>query len=261
MLLKTKLSLGLGFLFVIIFTLGGFCSYYVGKLGHESDNILKNNYNSIVYAKNMLSGLDDMETSMHRVMQSTNHAVKSNNYNLKLFESGKKIFDANLKAAKDNITEIHEKDYVEQLDHNYQTFLALCLQLQKESDDRSLYFRDFLPACEKMKQLINNIYEINMQAVVHKSELAKSDSARFLRYMAMIGAICLVLALGYFWYFPTYVSLSLSYLSDRMKNMLKKSGIAFDIKTNDEANIILQGINLLENKLGIKEEHTRNTQG
>jgi len=48
MTLKTKLSLGLGFLFLIIFILVGFCSYYVGKLGQESDNILKDNYNSIV---------------------------------------------------------------------------------------------------------------------------------------------------------------------------------------------------------------------
>ena len=41
MTIKTKLTLGLGFLFVIIFTLAGFCSYYVGKLAQESDNILK----------------------------------------------------------------------------------------------------------------------------------------------------------------------------------------------------------------------------
>ena len=43
MTLKTKLSWGLGFLFLIIFILVGFCSYYVGKLSQESENILKNN--------------------------------------------------------------------------------------------------------------------------------------------------------------------------------------------------------------------------
>ena len=45
------------------------------------------------------------------------------------------------------------------------------------------------------------------------------------------------------------------YLSDRMKNLLKNSGINFDIKTKDEADVILQGINLLENKLGLKQEN------
>jgi len=59
MTLKTKISGGLGFLFLIILTLAVFCSYYVEKLGQESDNILKDNYYSIVYSKNMLSALDD----------------------------------------------------------------------------------------------------------------------------------------------------------------------------------------------------------
>ncbi len=35
MVLKTKLTWGLGFLFAIIFTLGAFCSYYVGELGQN----------------------------------------------------------------------------------------------------------------------------------------------------------------------------------------------------------------------------------
>jgi hypothetical protein len=38
-----------------------------------------------------------------------------------------------------------------------------------------------------------------------------------------------------------------------MKNLLKESGITADINTNDEAFIILQSINLLENKLGVKK--------
>jgi hypothetical protein len=37
-----------------------------------------------------------------------------------------------------------------------------------------------------------------------------------------------------------------------MKTLLKKSDIVLDIKTNDEAFVILQGINLLENRLEMK---------
>ena len=49
--MKTKLSWGLGFLFLIIFTLVGFCSYYVGKLSQESESILKDNYNQLFMPK------------------------------------------------------------------------------------------------------------------------------------------------------------------------------------------------------------------
>jgi hypothetical protein len=68
MTLKTKLSLGLGFLFLVIFAIAAFCSYYVGKSGQEADNILKDNYNSVVYSRNMLSALDDTRTSISSIM-------------------------------------------------------------------------------------------------------------------------------------------------------------------------------------------------
>jgi hypothetical protein len=96
-----------------------------------------------------------------------------------------------------------------------------------------------------------------MQAVVRKSQLAKHDSSVFIKSMAIIGSICLVLAFGYFWYFPVYISTTLSYLSEKTKNLLKSTGIAFDIKTNDEAYIMLHAIGLLENKLGVKKEDGR----
>jgi hypothetical protein len=39
-----------------------------------------------------------------------------------------------------------------------------------------------------------------------------------------------------------------------MIKLLKDSGITLDIKTNDEDSIILLGINLLSNRLGIAQE-------
>ena len=252
MVLKTKLSLGLGFLFIIIFTLAGFCSYYVGKSAQEAENILKDNYNSIVYSKNMISALDDMINSISSTIFNPVGTGTRSDYYLQLFESGRNVFETNLKAENNNITEIHEKEYVERLNHDYETYLKLCHQMKDSTSARSLYFSDFLPACEKLKQSINGIYDINMQAVVRKSQLAKKDSANFKATMAAIATLCFLLALGYFWYFPFYISNTFRYLANRMRNLLNNIGVAFDIKTNDEAFVILQAINLLENKFGVK---------
>lgn len=98
MTLKTKLTWGLGFLFLIILTLATFCSYSVQKLGQESDNVLKDNYSSLVYSRDMLSALDDMRTSIESTIYNAGHAGKMSDYYLKLFESGRNIFEANLKA-------------------------------------------------------------------------------------------------------------------------------------------------------------------
>jgi hypothetical protein len=258
MTLKTKISGGLGFLFLIILTLAGFCSYYVEKLGQESDNILKDNYYSIVYSKNMLSALDDMRTSISSTLYNSSRAGRMSDYYLKLFESGRNVFETNLKAENNNITEIQEKEYVEKLNHDYEMYMKLCLQINSGSDGSSLYLNDFLPSYEKLKQSINGIYDVNMQAVLRKNQIVKHDAARFITSMAIIGSLCILLAVGYFWYFPVYISTTISYLSDRMKDLLKNVGVTFDIKTNDEAYIILHAINLLETKLGVKGEDRRN---
>ena len=87
-----------------------------------------------------------------------------------------------------------------------------------------------------------------MQAVVRKNLLTKQHSSNIVTLIAIIGTICIILAFGYFWYFPFYISNSLSYLSDNMKNVLKNVGIEHEIKTNDELHIMLQSLTLLESK-------------
>jgi hypothetical protein len=249
MTLKKKLTLGLGFLFLIIIVLAVFCSYYVGQLSRDAENILKDNYSSLVYAKNMIKALDDTRTAVGSIVFNPAGGPPTSDYYLKLFEAGKAEFESNLESENNNITEIHEKEYVAALNQDYALYSALCLRLVEGQGDRALYFNEYQPAFEKLRQVVNNINDINMQAVERKSGMAKQDSARFIRLIAIIGVLCLILALGYFWYFPFYVSNSIAYLSDRMKALLEKSGIPLDIKTKDEAFIILEGINLLETKL------------
>jgi two-component system, NtrC family, sensor histidine kinase KinB len=251
--MKTKLIIGLAFLFLIIFGVVGICSYYVGRLGNESTAILKDNYDSIIYARHMLAGLDDMNTSI----LNSGSGTGMSDYFGKLFDSGKKQFEANLKAENGNITEIHEKEYVEGLNRNYDSYLKLCMQIKDGKAGNILKSGVFQSAADRLRQSINEIYDVNTQAVVRKSQLVNRDSSRFLTSMAIVGSICVVLALGYFWYFPVYVSTTLNYLAERIKKLVKSAGLASDIEKNDETFVILHGLEFLENKLGVKSERRR----
>ncbi len=253
MTLKKKLTLGLGFLFLIIFFLGIFCSYHIGSLSQDAENILKDNYKSLVYSRNMISALEDMRTAVSSIIFNVPEAKETSDYYLKLFEAGRIEFEANLKSENGNITEIHESDYVAAVNRDYVLYASLCQRLVKGEGGRALYFNEYQPAFEKLRHAIISINDVNMQAVERKNQIAKQDSARTISLMAGIGAFCLLLAFGYFWYFPVYISNSISYLADRMKTLLKKSNIVLDIRTDDEAFIVLQGINLLENKLDVKD--------
>ncbi|HTY08218.1 MAG TPA: hypothetical protein VMF29_03560 [Candidatus Edwardsbacteria bacterium] len=236
MLLKTKLSLGLGFLFLIILTLAGFCAYYVGRSSQEAENILKNNYDSIVYARDMLAALDEIGAA----------AGGASEYQRHRYDQGVAAFDENLKNENGNITEVHEQELVAQLNAEYVVLVKLGRQLAG-AGRAGKAAADFLAASERVKQLVNAIFDLNMQAVVRKSQLAKRDSVRFENSMALIGTFCFLLALAYFWYFPFYISNTYNYLSRRLWRLLPKFGIHAEVKTNDEAFQILHAIDLLEN--------------
>jgi NtrC-family two-component system sensor histidine kinase KinB len=200
----------------------------------------------------MIGALEDTRTAISSIVFNPADDQKTSDYYLKLFESGRTEFENNLKSENANITEIHESEYVATVNQGYVLYASLCLRIVKGEGGRALYFNEYQPAFEKLARAINNINDLNMQAVERKNQMAKDDSARMIRLMAIIGVFCLILAFGYFWYFPFYISASIAYLAERMKSLLGKSDIVLDVKTNDEAFVILQGINLLENKLEMK---------
>lgn len=254
MTLKKKLSLGLGFLFLIIFVLAFVGSYYVGELSRDAENILKDNYKSLVYTRNMIAALEGTRSAISSIVFNPGDDQKASDYYVKLFEAGRAEFENNLKSQNNNVTEIHESEYVAALNHGYVLYANLCLRIVKGEGGRALYFSEYQPAFDDLTRAINNINDLNMQAVERKSQIAQDDAVGIIRLMAIIGAFCLILAFGYFWYFPFYISTSIAYLAERMRTLLERSGIVLDIKTDDEAFVILQGINLLESKLERKDQ-------
>jgi NtrC-family two-component system sensor histidine kinase KinB len=250
MTLKRKLSLGLGFLFFIIFALGVFYSLQIGRLSQDAENIVKDNYNSLVYSRNMVSALDDMRTALTDIVFNPSKDHQVTDTDLKLYEAGRAEFEDNLKSEKNNITEIQEREYVDSLSKNYVVYAGISSRIIQAAGDGRAFFGEFQPAFAKLRHTIGNINDLNMQAVERKNLKAKSDAAGIINLSAGIGVVCLILAFFYFWYFPLYVSNTIAYLAERMKALLKKAGIVADLKTRDEAFVILEGIDLLENKLG-----------
>ena len=247
MRLRTKLTIGLGFLFLIIFALAFYGSYQIQKLSRDADSIIKDNYDSLVYCKNMLLAADDMRTTVSSRIFGQG-SDRQSPVDLQLFEASKARFESNLRAEHSNITEVHEREYVAELDNDYGLFLNLCLQTIKTGGSPPFYFRDFMPAYQGARQTIVRINDINMDAIERKNQSTRNSSSAMVSSMAVVGAVCILLAFLYFWYFPFYISNSISYLARKMKDLLQEMGIRIDLRTGDEAFMLLQSINLLENE-------------
>jgi len=219
----------------------------IQRLSKDADRILRDNYKSLVYCRIMLVSLDDMKTAASsRLFLSPQNG--SSAYYLHLSASAKTLFETNLDAEQNNITEIHEKEYVQKLTNDYGVFTNLCLQVGKSGGTPAQYFNDLMPAYSAARQTILDINDINMQAIERKSLSTRENAGKMINSMAIIVAVCIILAFFYFWYFPFYVSNTLSHLSNKMKELLQKAGIEIDTQTNDEAFVLLHSINLLETR-------------
>jgi hypothetical protein len=98
MKIKTKITLGVGLLFMLIILLGLVGAIYINALKADTKNILVANYNTLDYARKMLVELD-----------------LSN-------ENSQEIFEENLVAQEHTITEVGELEVTQQLRAFYNEF-------------------------------------------------------------------------------------------------------------------------------------------
>src|SRR4029077_11986405 len=102
MRLKTKLSLGLIFLFIVILSFGILGIVNINLLSRDANLVLKNNHESLVYCNNMLKALE----------------------NIKINKDAAQLFEDNLKKQEANITEIGEREATQELRKNFNELLA-----------------------------------------------------------------------------------------------------------------------------------------
>jgi NtrC-family two-component system sensor histidine kinase KinB len=132
MKVKSKIRLGLLFLLGIIILLAGSGSYYINYLANESEDILRENYNSLTYTKNMIDALDD-----------------------KTADSALASFETNLIKQENNITEKGEQQATERLRAVFIQYKTL-----NRSDSLAAVLRGEILA----------IQELNMNAITEKKQ-------------------------------------------------------------------------------------------
>lgn len=155
MRIKTKLTLGVGLLFLMILLLGIVGTRYINKLKAETENILVANYNSLDYARQMLIAME----------HKSDEAMKQ--------------FEINLQKQEDNISEKGEQELTDTLRYYY-------TQLKGSPTDSAL-----VPS---IKNIIYSIMKMNLQAIQRKSELAKQTAITANLWIAITASLCFLIA-------------------------------------------------------------------
>ncbi|MEO8582928.1 MAG: ATP-binding protein [Flavitalea sp.] len=212
MLIKTKLSLGTGFLFIVIVIFGVLSMATISRLKVDAGKILQNNYESLVYSNNMLVALDKLSDT-----------------------SNVSIFQQNLKAQQNNITEVGEDSVTSLVSRNF--FL---LKTILENDSLKMIIRGGL----------HQINQINQNALFRKNRIAAATSQNVISWLVFIFSVLILITFTIAVNFPAIISGPVKKLSEGITAIVEKDySKRIHIEQNDEFGALARAFNGMAEKL------------
>ncbi len=211
MKIKTKLTLGVGLLFILIIILSIVGIFNMKALKSDTENILSANYNSLLYSRNILAVL--------------------NNPNAKSLEK----IEANLKYQESNATEIGEKDVNIELRSNFEEF-----KLNIADNNLSA----------QIQQNLYHIMDLNMQAIQRKSEIATITADNAILWISITGALCLLIAFILLINLPASIANPIQRLTESIKQIaLKNYSERVQFESHSEFRQLAKSFNTMAEKL------------
>ena len=195
--IRTKFTLGMIFLFIIILVLSVFSGYFLNKLSTKTSAILKENYLSVVYAREMSEALTNLNQEItisfltHRNTDTIRISKEINSFNKSLTEE------------KNNLTEPGEDKLVSEIESGYFEFRDSVLRYTKlpESVTGILYMQN--KSGELYRQL-TDLSQMNGTAIEVKTDDAKVASKSALTQMTILATLCFLIGMSFTFSFASY---------------------------------------------------------
>lgn len=187
MRIKTKLNLGVGLLFLMIIILSLVSAYYIFLIKKDTENILKANYNTLEYSRNMLLLLDEISANEEKTIV---------------------VFEANLKNQIANVTEIGEKQATVNLQKKF-------LELKENRNNEAIK--------NQIRQDIFEIMKLNMNAIKQKSDVARETAETANLWIAITGTLCFLIAFNLLVNLPNNIANPINELTASIKEIANKN--------------------------------------
>lgn len=169
MKLKSKIALALSFLFAAIVGIVVLSVYYINEISDDSENVLKDNYESLVYTQ--------------RILETTDST----------------LMEENLRLQEKNVTEPGERE------------LTSMLRKSFDQGDQA-----------EVKKLLFAIQDLNMKAIVVKSEIANRTASNASKYLLIVSTIVCIVIFTFIVNFPGYIANPITALTNSIKSIANK---------------------------------------
>jgi len=210
--LKTKIALGGIFLFALLILVGAVSFFYLNRLSEESKAIIKANYETLNYSREMLNELDSLQKNKNDLER----------------------FEKNLQLQESNITEPGEKELTTSLRKNF--------NILKEGTNDSLQLL--------IRKDISKIMQINLQAIDKKNQAAQKSAEKAKTIITIILTVCILVGFTFIFNFPSLVASPIAKLTEAIKAIAnKKYGERIHMDRKDEFGDLANAFNTMAERL------------
>ncbi|WP_288377405.1 ATP-binding protein [uncultured Chryseobacterium sp.] len=224
MKLKTKLTLGVGLLFLLIVLLSVIGSVYINKLKSDTEKILTANYNSLEFSKNMLLALDNISTDSTVAIAD---------------------FRKNNKLQEKNLTEFGEKEATQNLNMHFSSYLK-APDIHKE---------------KLIREDLAKIMSLNMKGIERKSDIAIITAENATFWIVSLGTVCFLIAFILLFNLPQTIAEPINQLTFSIKQIADKNyNERVHFKGSEEFSSLAASFNTMAEKLQEYESSTLSKQ-
>ena len=213
--LKTKVALGGIFLFALLILVGAVSFFYFNRLTEDSKEIVKDNYETLNYSRDMLRELDALN-GKDSLTAFTN-------------------FEKHLQAQEINITEPGEKDLTASLRKNF--------NILKQKG-----MIDSLPSL--IRSDISGIMQVNLKAIDNKNQAVQASAQRAKTIILICLTVCLLVGFTFLFNFPSLIASPIASLTEGIKAIANKNyGERIHLNRKDEFGDLANAFNSMAEKL------------
>ncbi len=219
MKIKNKLRIGFGFLFVVLVCFAGLSFFYLRQISDTAEVILKDNFESLEFAREMREVLDEED--------------------LPLSQTAANKLDSELKKEENNITERGEAAVVKSLRKSFEVLRSSSVSPNERQQAERL-----------VRSYLRKIEEMNMRAIVRKNEQAEASVKEATFYLGVVGTITFLIVLSFSINFPGFIADSVNDVVEGIKEISKKNyQTRLDFESNNEFSEVAKAFNQMASRL------------
>ncbi len=245
MKLKTRITLALGVMTILIISLAAASTYFTDRLGIASENILKDNFRSVEAANVMIDALDEMDNAIKKDLFAEGEIRTMHTHEFKTSDS---LFVNSLRRAESNITEPGEKEIVVRLREKYTDFKNAC---STATTDKRSYLATLAPAYDSLKASCIDLLQVNTLGMDIRNTKAKSVSEQAMLFTFILAGVAILIAVIMLFSFPALIINPLKELTTKIVSITKKKyNERIEVRSHDEIGELAVNFNIMAEKLG-----------